>query len=49
MRTYLGDGVYAEFVDGMIKLTKEDQAKISTIYLYPKGYSALVKWVEALK
>lgn len=50
MKTYLGDGVYVEFEDEMIKLTTEDGIEITnTIYLESDVYSNLIKWVEGLK
>ncbi len=49
-KIYLGDGVYADRVDGMIKLTTEDGLNVhATIYLEPEVYLALVDWVESLK
>ena len=50
MRTYLGDGVYAELENGMIKLTTEDGIRVTnTIYLDATVFDALVKWLERLK
>lgn len=49
-KTYLGDGVYAEVVSGMIKLTTEDGADVlETIWLEAETYEALVRWVDRLK
>jgi len=50
MKEYLGDGVYVELENNMIKLTTENGIEITnTIYLEPEVYTALVKWVEGLK
>lgn len=50
MKTYLGDGVYVEFEDEMIKLTTENGIETTNIiYLEPDVYSNLIKWVEGLK
>lgn len=47
MKTYLGDGVYAQVVTGMIMLTTEDgYAATNTIYLEPEVYAALVRFAE---
>ena len=41
-KRYLGDSVYAEIEDGMIKLTTDNGAGLSdTIYLEPDVYRAL--------
>ena len=46
---YLGDGVYVEFENDLIKLTTENGIEITnTIYLGTFEYSALLKWVESL-
>ena len=50
MKTYLGDSVYAERVDGMIKLTTDNGMGASnTIYLEPEVYQALREWAETPK
>jgi hypothetical protein len=42
MKTYLGDGVYADVEYGMIKLTTEDGiSTTNTIYLEPEVINAL--------
>lgn len=46
-KAYLGDGVYVELENGMIKLTAEDGIRATdTIYLEPEVYRALVNWVD---
>lgn len=48
MKTYLGDAVYAELEDGMIKLTTEyGEGPTNTVYLEPEIYEALQRWLEA--
>lgn len=50
MKTYLGDGVYADVENGMIKLTAENGLRAyNTIFLEPEVYEALVKFVEQTK
>lgn len=45
-KTYLGDSVYAEMDNGMIKLTTENGfGPNNTIYLEPEVYQNLVEWV----
>jgi len=50
LKQYLGDSVYADMEDGMIKLTTENGYEPNnTIYMEPAVYHALlmyVKWVE---
>lgn len=49
-KTYLGDSVYAEVVDGMIKLTTENGfGPSNTIYLELVVYDALVNWVNRIQ
>jgi len=46
-KVYLGDSVYADIENGMIKLTTEDCVDESnTIYLEPEVYNALVQYVQ---
>jgi hypothetical protein len=48
-KTYLGDGVYAELEQGMIKLTTEDGINTTnTIYLDDGVYNTLTRWVGNL-
>ena len=47
MKTYLGDGVYADVERGMLKLTTEDGVSVTnTIYLEPAVLGALYRYVE---
>jgi hypothetical protein len=50
-KTYLGDGVYLEYVDGAIlKLTTEDGVQTTnTIWLEWETYHALLRFVETLR
>lgn len=46
-KVYLGDSVYAEMVDGMVKLTTENgipDDPSNQIFLEPAVYQALVAW-----
>ena len=49
-KQYLGDGVYADMENGMIKLTTENGIEATnTIYLEEEVYEALlnyVKWIQ---
>jgi hypothetical protein len=48
-KIYLGDSVYAEFVDGKIKLTTENgysDDPRNIIYLEPEVFDSLLKWAE---
>lgn len=47
-KTYLGDAVYAEVEQGMIKLTTEGMAGTEIIYLEPEVYQALKWYAERL-
>lgn len=49
-KTYLGDGVYVDFVNSLgIALTTEDGIRATNrIVLEPEVYGALVRYVEAL-
>lgn len=51
-KQYLGDSVYAEIENGMVKLTTENgysDDPRNVIFLEPEVYDALVKYVERLK
>lgn len=49
-KTYLGDSVYAEIENGMLKLTTENGMGASnTIYLEQEVYEALVEYVSNLQ
>lgn len=44
-KSYLGDGVYVEAVNGMVRLTTEDGISVTNeIFLEPEVFQALVKW-----
>jgi hypothetical protein len=46
MKTYLGDGVYADIENNMVKLTTEDGISVgNVIYLESEVYDALVNFV----
>jgi len=46
-KTYLGDGVYAEMTNGMIRLTTEDGVSVTNeVFLELSVYDALQKYVE---
>ena len=48
VKTYLGDGVYAEFDGYGIKLTTENGVEVSnSIYVEPEVLRALVKFADA--
>ena len=46
---YLGDGVYVELVEGMIKLMTVRENGIHYIYLEEEVYKNLEKFVKQLK
>lgn len=49
-RVYLGDSVYAEIEDGMLKLmTDNGYGPSNIIFLEPKVYAALTLLVERIK
>ena len=49
-RTYLGDAVYVEVMNGMLSLTTHDGVKcMEQIYLEPQVMDALVAYYEAAK
>ena len=49
-KAYLGDSVYVEIENGMLKLTTDNgDGPTNTIYLEIEVYSALVQYVEHLK
>lgn len=46
-KDYLGDGVYVDIQNDMLKLTTEDGISVlNTIYLEPFVYDALVRYVQ---
>ena len=46
-KTYLGDSVYVEVEDGVLKLTTENgQDPSNTIYLEPEVYRALTIYAD---
>jgi hypothetical protein len=48
MKTYLGDGVYADVEYGMIKLTtKNGSSTTNTIYLEPEVIEALQQYITS--
>lgn len=49
-KTYLGDSVYAEIIDGMIRLTTENGGMPSNeIFLEENVYDTLTEWVDSLR
>lgn len=49
MKTYLGDGVYAEVVDGMVRLTTEDGVRTTNeVFLDSHVLRSLLDWLRAL-
>lgn len=49
-KTYLGDGVYAEFDGWVVQLTTEDGIRTTnTIFLEPEVFLALKQFVEQIK
>lgn len=47
MKVYLGDSVYADVENGMLKLTTDNGGGASnTIYLEPEVYDALVEYAR---
>lgn len=49
-KRYLGDAVYAEIEDGMVKLTTEDGIQATnTIYLEPEVFNALCAYVDDIR
>ncbi len=50
LKTYLGDGVYADIDRGMVKLTAEDGIRATnTIYLEPEVLDALTAFVARVR
>lgn len=50
MRVYLGDGVYAQLVDGMIRLTSENGISVlDEIFLEPEVLEALIKFAQFIR
>jgi hypothetical protein len=47
-KTYIGDGVYAEFDGLMIKLTTERENGEHVIYLEPEVYGALAAYAKTV-
>lgn len=46
-KDYIGDGVYVEMEDGMIKVTTEDGIEeTNTIYFEPEVYHALIRYAD---
>jgi hypothetical protein len=46
-KSYLGDGVYADIENGMVKLTVENGIEATdTIFLEDENFEALVAYVE---
>lgn len=49
-KAYLGDGVYVDVENGMLKLTTENGIGASnTIFLEQEVWDALVKYVDSLQ
>ena len=47
---YLGDGVFIELEDNMIKLTTENGIEITnTIFMESKVYNNLTEWINRLQ
>jgi len=44
--TYIGDGVYASYDKGMIKLRTERDGRDETIYLEPDTFNGLLRFVQ---
>lgn len=50
MKVYLGDSVYADVENGMLKLTTENGfGPSNTIYLELEVYEALVAYVDSIR
>ena len=50
LKQYLGDSVYADIQDGMLKLTTENGAGANnTIYLESEVVNALLRYLEWVK
>lgn len=50
MKTYLGDGVYVDVENNMIKLTTENGVEITNmIVLESEVWTALLAWVARLR
>ena len=49
-KSYLGDGVYVDVENGMLKLTTENGVEAdNVIYLEPQVYESLIQYVSHLK
>ena len=47
MKEYIGDGVYVDIEAGMIRLTTEDEIRVTNvIYLEPDVFSMLLAYVK---
>ena len=46
-KQYIGDGVYVEVENGMLKLTTDRDGRTETIYLERPVYCELVKYAKA--
>ena len=46
---YLGDGLYASFSRGYVKLRAPREEEDSVVYLEPEVWDALVKYVDTMK
>lgn len=49
MKTYLGDGVYAEFNGYQIALTCDCMSQPNTIFLEPEVFERLQNFVEKIR
>jgi len=46
-KTYLGDAVYAEWIEGFLKLTTEDGIKATNVIMLDDTVlTALLMWIE---
>lgn len=49
LKTYLGDGVYGDVENGMLKLTADGHDGEQVIYLEPEVLDALNRWAAMLR